>query len=143
MPSRISRADLATTLRQLLASVDGVAAAYLFGSHAEARAHRQSDIDVAVLLQRETHPSSRSRFEARLDLIGALGRALHPHEVDIVVLNDAPPMLGRRIVDHGILVWIGETQAHQAFVSRIRSRAADLAPWLERMQRIKLEFLAQ
>ena len=35
----------------------GVAAVYLFGSHAEGRAHRDSDVDVGVLLD-PTRPAT-------------------------------------------------------------------------------------
>src|SRR5438445_8007932 len=37
----------------------GVISAYLFGSHAEERAHRESDIDVAVLLDRKDYPDEK------------------------------------------------------------------------------------
>jgi predicted nucleotidyltransferase len=44
----------------------GVVAAYLFGSHAAARAHRESDIDVGVLLDWARYPTRDARFEARV-----------------------------------------------------------------------------
>lgn len=43
-----------------------IVSAYLFGSHAAGRAHRESDIDVAVLLDWARYPTARERFEARL-----------------------------------------------------------------------------
>jgi predicted nucleotidyltransferase len=39
------------------ASPSGVVSAYLFGSHAAGRAHRESDVDVGVLLDWSVHPS--------------------------------------------------------------------------------------
>jgi predicted nucleotidyltransferase len=44
----------------------GVVAAYLFGSVAAGRAHRESDVDIAVLLDWATFPTPAARFEARL-----------------------------------------------------------------------------
>lgn len=41
-----------------------ILSAYLFGSHAAGRAHRESDVDVAVLLDRSHYPSVRERAEA-------------------------------------------------------------------------------
>ena len=36
----------------------GLVAAYLFGSHAEGRPHRESDVDLGVLLDRSAHPAA-------------------------------------------------------------------------------------
>ena len=44
---------------------DEVISAYVFGSHAEGRTHRESDVDVAVLLDRARYPDEASRFDAR------------------------------------------------------------------------------
>jgi predicted nucleotidyltransferase len=46
----------------------GVAAVYLFGSHAEGRAHRESDIDLGVLLDWQRYPTREERFDARVSL---------------------------------------------------------------------------
>ena len=119
----------------------GVHAAYLFGSVAEGRAHRQSDVDVAVLLDRAVFPDRRARFEARVSLISELIDALDMNEVDVVVLNDVPPPLGRRIVTAGERIYYHDPEADHAYVRDIQLRAADLAPFLERMRRIKLQAL--
>jgi len=118
---------------------DGVISVYVFGSHAEGRAHRESDIDVAVLLDREWYPDEASRFDARLRLIGAVGSALHSNQVDLVVLNDAPPGLARAVITRGRRVFCADAEADHAFVRDTLLRAADLEPWLRRMRRIKLD----
>ena len=41
----------------------GLVAAYLFGGHAAGRAHRESDVDVAVLLAWDVYPTVRARFD--------------------------------------------------------------------------------
>lgn len=120
----------------------GVASVYLFGSRAQGRAHRQSDVDVAVLLSREVHPTREARFEARVRLGSELIHVLRVNEVDIVILNDAPPLFGRRIVREGLRVFLGDPEIDHAYVRDVQLRAADIAPWLSRMQRIKLEALA-
>lgn len=123
------------------APASGVIAAYLFGSHAEGRAHRESDIDVAVLLDRDRCPGEAERFDARLRLIGSIGAALGSRDVDLVVLNDAPPGLARAIVTRGRRVFCRDAEVDHAFVRTTLSRAADLDPFLRRMRRIKLEAL--
>jgi uncharacterized protein len=121
----------------------GIASAYLFGSHAAGREHRESDLDLAVLLPWYRYPSARDRFEARVDLISDLGAALGRNDVDLVILNDAPPLLGRRIIYEGRRVFLGDAAADHAFVRDVQLRAADLEPWLRRMRQIQLEALAR
>ena len=50
----------------------GVISVYLFGSQADGRAHRDSDVDVAVLLNRVVFESAEARFDARVRLSGWL-----------------------------------------------------------------------
>jgi predicted nucleotidyltransferase len=123
------------------AEARGVVSAYLFGSQSEGRAHRESDVDVAVLLDRHLFATSRERFEERLRLIGELGSALGRNDVDLVILNDAPPPLGARIVTEGRCVFCSDQDANHAFLRDVQLRAADLLPFLRRMRALKKEAL--
>ena len=118
-----------------------VVSAYLFGSHGAGRAHRESDIDVGVLLDRERHASREERFEARVRLGSDLIDALDWNEVDVVILNDVTPLLGRRIVTEGRRVFRVDPEADLRYIRDVQLRAADLRPFLERTRRIKLEAL--
>jgi len=120
----------------------GVASAYLFGTHAEGRAHRESDVDVGVLLQRDLYPTAGERFDVRVRLSSDLISVVHCNEVDVVILNDAPPLLGRKII-YGMRLFLGDPEADHAYVRDVQIRAADLEPWLRRWQKRKLEVLAQ
>jgi len=131
-------ARLAAALREL--AVPGFVAAYLFGSHAEGRAHRESDVDVGVLLSWALDKASR--FEVRVRLAAELPRSLGVRDVDVVVLNDAPPHLGRRIVFDGLRVFCVDPEADHAFRRDVQLRAADLEPFLRWTRRLKLEALA-
>jgi len=135
--------DVAHEARRLFneTAPKGLVSAYLFGSYSEARAHRESDVDVAVLLDRRVFGTRRERFEERLRLIGAVGSALGRNDVDLVILNDAPPELGARIVTRGVRLFCSDADADHAFVRDVQLRAADLAPFLRRMRGIKLEAL--
>jgi predicted nucleotidyltransferase len=121
----------------------GVASVYLFGSHAESRAHRESDVDIGVLLQWERHPTAGDRFKIRVRLSAELISVVGCNEVDVVVLNDAPPLLGRKIIYDGVRIYLGDPAVDHAYVRDVQIRAADLAPVLERMRKIKLEALAR
>jgi predicted nucleotidyltransferase len=103
--------------------------------------HRESDIDVGVHLDWARHPSREERFEVRVLLGSDLIDALDRNEVDVVILNDAPPLLGRRIVTEGHRVFRADPEADLRYVRDVQLRAADLLPFLERTRRIKLEAL--
>jgi predicted nucleotidyltransferase len=121
----------------------GVVSVYLFGSHAEDRAHRESDVDIGVLFDRNVLPGARDRFEAGLQLSSRLQSALDTRDVDVVVLNDTPPGLGRRVVSRGRRLVCLDEEADHAFVRDVQLRAADLEPFLQRARRVKLEALAR
>jgi len=119
----------------------GLLSAYLFGSYAEARAHAESDIDVGVLLHRDLYPGPRERFAERVRLTAWLVGVLGVNAVDVVILNDAPPELGRHIVTQGQRVYCADSQADHTFVRDVQLRAADLEPFLRRTRRVTLQAL--
>jgi predicted nucleotidyltransferase len=137
--------DVAARLTRLLGETRpaGTISAYLFGSHAERRAHRESDIDVGILLDRAAHPSAEARFRERVRLSAWLAVELRASLVDVVVLNDAPPGLASQIVTRGIAVYRASAEADHAFRRDAQLRAADLDPFLRRMRRLKLAALAR
>jgi uncharacterized protein len=81
---------------------DQIAAAYMFGSQARGNPGPLSDVDVAVWAAPEL--SSRDRFELRLRLAAAAQRALDGRAVDLVVLDDASPLLRHRAWRDGELL---------------------------------------
>lgn len=140
----MNRMDLAAKIAAYFETTErpSVVSVYLFGSHAEDRAHRESDIDVGVLLDREVVPTRKDRFDLGLRIASELGTALSVDDVDLVVLNDAPALFGRRIVTEGQRLYCRDPEADHTYVRDIQLRAADLRPFLERMRKIKLEALA-
>jgi predicted nucleotidyltransferase len=132
--------DAMTTLRRVLEAqtMEGVVSIYGFGSRATGRAHRDSDVDIGVLLDRDVYPDRRGRFEARLGLTGSIGRALERNDIDVVVLNDAPPHLARAIVVHGLRLFSRNDAEDRAFVRDVQLRAADVEPFLRRTRLVKL-----
>jgi predicted nucleotidyltransferase len=137
-PSRVAKA-----LEGALAEEPRIAvcSAYVFGSVAEGRAHRESDVDVAVLLVRGAHPNAADRFDARLRLSARLGARLG-RPADVVILNDVAPGLGRHIVSRGLRILLRDGEADHTFVRDVQLRAADLDPFLRRFRSIKLDALA-
>lgn len=77
---------------------DGVVAAILHGSQATGRAGPISDIDVGVWV--DPRLDAAARLEVRLNL----ERDLPDERVDLVVLNDAAPLLAHRARQSGVLL---------------------------------------
>lgn len=78
---------------------DGVVAAMLIGSQAQGTAGPLSDVDIAVWHDPDLDP--RGRFDLQLALAGDAGRALGTDEVDVVMLNHAPPLMRHRAMRDG------------------------------------------
>jgi hypothetical protein len=68
--------------------------------------------------------------------------ALHRNDVDLVVLNDVPPGIGRHAITQGVRVFCRSEEADHNYVRDIQLRAADLDPFLRRMRKIKLQALS-
>lgn len=115
-----------------------VVSVYLFGSRADGRAHRQSDVDIAVLLPPSDTQQPGYVFDSRVRLISWLIGELHMNDVDVVILNDAPPQFARRIVTHGRRVVLLDPPMDHAFVRDVQLRAADIEPFLKRARATKL-----
>jgi predicted nucleotidyltransferase len=98
--SRVAPLD-AAALERLSKALDceGVVAAMLIGSQARGTAGPLSDIDIAVW--RDPGLDSRARFDLQLVLVDSAARALSTDEIDVVLLNDAPPLMCHRAIRDG------------------------------------------
>jgi len=117
--------ELAIALREYLASQSDVVAGYIFGSMAQGRARPNSDVDVAVLLSDDLDGEARFMRRLRLgtEVEEAIGR-----RTDLVVLNDAPPLLQHQVLKHGRLVFERDRAARVEFEVRAGKIYADLKP---------------
>jgi len=106
-----------------------IQAAYVFGSVAAGRARVDSDVDLAVLVDRRVRPAQMLKY--RLKLMGDLGSALGRSDVEVVILNEAPPLLAHRILSQGKLVFERSASARVEFQVRTASRYSDLVPMFE------------
>lgn len=123
------------------ATAASVVSAYLFGSEASGRAHADSDVDVAVLLDRERLPQRADRARAAVDLTSDLIAVLHRNEIDVVVLDDVSPELAVRALEEGRRVFCRDPEADFRFRLQARLRYIDLQPFLRRTRRLKLQAL--
>jgi hypothetical protein len=98
---KVQKQEITKKLTNLFSQKPEIILAYLFGSVAEDKTHKYSDIDVAVYvndLQKE------NEFDYKLNLIGELNDILQTDDIDLVILNNAPPTLINRIIRYGLLL---------------------------------------
>ncbi len=134
------------------ARAKGVAVLYLFGSAAHGQMGKLSDIDVAVLLpEREPSPpegeGSKGRgrkeiadeeyFDTRLQMTLELMELLGTSEVDLVILNQAPPLLKYNVVAGGKALYSRDDRERGRFESRAIVEYLDFKPILD----VQFEYL--
>lgn len=106
-----------------------IQAAYIFGSVATGRMRPDSDVDVAGLVSGRIQPDNM--FKYRLKLMADLGFALHRSDVDVVILNEAPPLLAHRVLSMGKLIFERSASVRVRFQVNTVNRYADLVPMFE------------
>ena len=111
-----------------------VVAAILFGSVARGDTRPDSDIDVGVLLTREAAKKGINRSRLISEIIGVLGR----NDVDVVILNTAPPLLLHRVVRDGHVVYAADNGALAEFTIKAIQQYEDTKP-LRELQRQRLQ----
>jgi predicted nucleotidyltransferase len=115
-------------LRTALSAESGIACAWLFGSRARGEARADSDVDVAVLLDRDPAPTLSG---SGVRLAGELERVVGA-TVDLIVLNRAPVDLVHRVLRDGILLLDRDPAARVRFEVASRNAWFDLKPILDR-----------
>jgi uncharacterized protein len=114
--------------------------AYLFGSHAVGRAGPESDYDIAVLFAPEL--SSAEHGHWRLELIGRLIDVYHSDAIDLIILNDASPLLCFEVLRVRHVLYNRDDEARVAFEVRTMQEWFDWEPRYTRMQRARLRHFA-
>ena len=132
MDETIADPHLIERLAGLLASREEILEAYLFGSHARGRAQPHSDIDVAVYIDAGRADDTGYGYRANLttDLMAGLGS----NDVDVVVLNRAPPLLYHRVLRDGVRLLARDLCATTTREGRAVSRYCDFVPQLAKME---------
>jgi predicted nucleotidyltransferase len=119
-------------LAQALEPRGEILEAYLFGSTARRSIQPHSDLDIAVYLA-EPRPQT-SPFGYAADLSAELMRVLGAPSVDVVVLNEAPPLLYHRVLRDGVRILARDLQATTTREGRALSRYCDYVPHLAKIE---------
>ena len=127
-----TRADIEHSLVRALEPRVEILEAYLFGSHATGRAQAHSDIDVAVYINAERAPDGGYGYAA--ELTSHLMAELRSNEIDVVVLNRAPPVLYHRILRDGRRILSRDLRATTTREGYAMSRYCDFLPQIAKIE---------
>lgn len=108
------------------AAPEGILSLYLYTGSVDGGTSRDSDLDIAILVDPGTYPDRKSRAQLRLSLASELIHALRDNHVDLVVLNDSPPALGKKIVTGWPRIFCADPEADHGFVRDVQLKAADM-----------------
>lgn len=103
-------------VRETLAADPRVASALLFGSAARNRARADSDLDVALLAADGAQVRALRRDLLRL---GARASLAAGRDVQLLLLDDAPPVLGRQVFAYGRVLFDRDPQRLASTLERI------------------------
>ena len=97
----------------------GIEAAFLFGSFAHGFEKEESDVDIAVVLNKEAEKNRGSTFEVVTELSYRLS-ALTGRETQVVLIDKdfSKPMLFYNAIVHGMPVYISNKDKHISLVLR-------------------------
>lgn|GEM_PF-501669 len=115
-------------IQDALSNQDGLIAVYLFGSVAEGKAHRLSDVDVAVLFDDELN--AEQIFQRTLAMGGLLEQVLQ-RAVDVVPLNRAGPLLRFQVIQKGKVLLERDRTERCLFHMRTMAAYYDAKPYLD------------
>jgi len=135
--------SLCGRLARALAGDGSVRLAWLHGSRARGTARRESDIDVAVLLDDDHAANPTAIKDSIWRLAGALGREVPSDRLDLVLLNDAPALLRHRVLRNGVLVFARTEAERVRFVRRTLREHQDLEPRLREHTRYRVQRLRE
>jgi len=90
--------DIIKKCKDILMKYEDIVFSYIFGSYAQGSIRGNSDIDIAIYLKKDIDIDTY--LEIKMNLSEVLKR-----EVDLVILNNAPPLLKYEIYKNNILLF--------------------------------------
>ena len=106
--------------------------AYLYGSAAAGNLTPLSDVDVALVADRELIPGERLKLMLEIEV--ELADRCDIHNADVRIINDAPLVFRGRVACDGILLYARDEAARIEFETTTRDAYFDYLPVHRKLQ---------
>ncbi len=117
------------TLSAFFKKRDEVLLAYLFGSVAEDKQNKLSDLDIAVLVERDKLGKlDEQPFGYQVSAMTDLISLLKTNDVDLVILNYATPLLSHEVIKYGKVIFCRDEEMRIQFEVRTLQQYIDTKP---------------
>ncbi len=117
------------TLSAFFKKRDEVLLAYLFGSVAEDKQNKLSDLDIAVLVEGDKLGKlDEQPFGYQVSAMTDLISLLKTNDVDLVILNYATPLLSHEVIKYGEVIFCRDEEMRIQFEVRTLQQYIDTKP---------------
>ena len=101
----------------------GIKLIYIFGSYAKGTNGKDSDLDIAVLLEDNYNPLDK------LALIGEYTDIFKRNDIDLAILNNANSVLKHQVIKYGKLAYMQDEDIKVNFEVRVLKEYMDMEPF--------------
>lgn len=116
--------DISKACTDILREYEDIIFAYIFGSYVEGKMRKDSDIDIAVYLKKDMDIDLYLKI--KMDLTDSIQR-----EVDLVILNNAPPLLKYEIYKNNISLFTRDKAEESKYKVRTLFEYDDIKKYLD------------
>jgi len=97
--------EIQKILKEYFKTHPEVEVAYVFGSLSQGKINPLSDIDIALLIDRNKIKEETYPYGYKAEILADLVQLLKTNNVDLVLLNEANPLLRHRILYFGKVIY--------------------------------------
>ena len=120
----VIKLDIIKNCRDILIKYEAIIFSYIFGSFAKDNIRKDSDIDIAIYLKNNI--DTYEYLHMKMELSEVLKR-----EVDLVILNDATPLLKYEIYKNNILLFTNNKSIEGRYKVKILFEYNDMKRYLD------------
>lgn len=131
--------EIKIKLKNFFSQKEEIKFAYLFGSVAKRLPTKLSDIDLAIFVNEKMIKRKKYPFGYKASLFTELVSELHTNEIDLVLLNEALPLLAHRVIRDGILLDCKDESARINFQVCVIQQYIDT----EKIRQVKEKYLKE
>lgn len=111
-----------------------ISIAYLYGSTAKDTIHKDSDIDIGLLLNKEFESDPLYTVKIAREIEKEVGS---DREVDVRILNDKPITFQHQVLKNGRRIFSRDEKTRIKFETRVYDRYLDYKPFFEQYNKIR------